>query len=432
MHLRLMPLNCLITNFIAPSYEGSTLVFSTEMSSNDILPYQQSVIFVSRKTYEFSDHLGNVSATISDRKITIAVSAGNAVASYAPDVLSQQDYFPFSAALSICGSEWLAMRTLSEVVNDSAISIVFTSNLDQRVEVGMGMLGRSVTAEGYRYGYQNQEEDDELWGGAVSYKYRIEDPRLGRFFSVDPLAPKYPFYTPYQFSGNRLIDRIELEGLEPAPPSMYFIAEGLRQYFDAMASSLSFQFGAYQKDTGGPVETKTSVGVATDFSEIFDYYGNDWIPPYLPCIYLFQTQETKLVLNGTGPIAPGVQAGVKTETDANGETQVSGVIQFGLKFDNVEAAAELSATGSNDDNFTLKGEVVLEVPSGQNSSVGVDASVSLSTQKQKRLPPLNMNTQQPQPQHQKREREMEFPLQCSPDALYVAPSPPLKTPIIIK
>src|SRR5690606_22118026 len=28
----------------------------------------------------------------------------------------------------------------------------------------------------------------------------------------------YPFYSPYQFSGNRLIDMVELEGLEPAKP----------------------------------------------------------------------------------------------------------------------------------------------------------------------------------------------------------------------
>lgn len=43
-------------------------------------------------------------------------------------------------------------------------------------------------SEGYRYGFQNQEHDDEHWSGAVSYKNRVEDRRLGRFFSVDPLA----------------------------------------------------------------------------------------------------------------------------------------------------------------------------------------------------------------------------------------------------
>ena len=43
----------------------------------------------------------------------------------------------------------------------------------------------------------------------------MHDPRVGRFFAPDPLEPKYPFYSPYQFSGNRLIDMVELEGLEP-------------------------------------------------------------------------------------------------------------------------------------------------------------------------------------------------------------------------
>ncbi|HRN36985.1 MAG TPA: hypothetical protein PLL18_08740 [Flavobacteriales bacterium] len=43
----------------------------------------------------------------------------------------------------------------------------------------------------------------------------MHDPRAGRFWSIDPLAFKYPFYSPYAFSGNRVIDMIELEGLEP-------------------------------------------------------------------------------------------------------------------------------------------------------------------------------------------------------------------------
>lgn len=42
----------------------------------------------------------------------------------------------------------------------------------------------------------------------------MHDPRLGRFFAVDPLAPKYPHNSPYAFSENRVLDGIELEGLE--------------------------------------------------------------------------------------------------------------------------------------------------------------------------------------------------------------------------
>ena len=69
-----------------------------------------------------------------------------------------------------------------------------------------------------RYLFQAQEMDDEIKGegNSVNYKYRMHDPRLGRFFSVDPLAGKYPELTPYQFSSNSPIYLIELEGLEGA------------------------------------------------------------------------------------------------------------------------------------------------------------------------------------------------------------------------
>ena len=40
------------------------------------------------------------------------------------------------------------------------------------------------------------------------------DARIGRFLSIDPLAGKYPWNSPYAFSENRVIDAVELEGLE--------------------------------------------------------------------------------------------------------------------------------------------------------------------------------------------------------------------------
>ncbi len=70
----------------------------------------------------------------------------------------------------------------------------------------------------YRYGFQGQEKDNEIKGEAnsVNFKYRMHDPRIGRFFAIDPLNPKYPWYSPYSFSGNRVINAVELEGLEPS------------------------------------------------------------------------------------------------------------------------------------------------------------------------------------------------------------------------
>jgi RHS repeat-associated protein len=76
----------------------------------------------------------------------------------------------------------------------------------------------SASPSEYRYGFQGQEKDDELKGegNSLNYTFRMHDPRIGRFFARDPLEPKYPELTPYQFGSNRVIDRIELEGLESA------------------------------------------------------------------------------------------------------------------------------------------------------------------------------------------------------------------------
>jgi RHS repeat-associated protein len=73
-----------------------------------------------------------------------------------------------------------------------------------------------VFDESYRFSFQNQEADDE-WAGSgnmLAFKYRIHDVRLGRFLSVDPLAPDYPWNSPYAFSENSVIAFVELEGLE--------------------------------------------------------------------------------------------------------------------------------------------------------------------------------------------------------------------------
>ena len=67
-----------------------------------------------------------------------------------------------------------------------------------------------------RMGFNSKENDNEVKGDGASYDYgfRIYDPRLGKFLSVDPLFKGYPWYTPYQFAGNTPIQAIDLDGLE--------------------------------------------------------------------------------------------------------------------------------------------------------------------------------------------------------------------------
>jgi len=118
------------------------------------------------RSYELANQLGNVLTVVSD---AVRASADSMLT----DVVRQSDYYPF----------------------------------------GLTMEGRTYERERYVYGFQGQEQDEEF-NGNYAFEYRIHDPRLGRFLSVDPLAPEYPWNSPYAFSENRVISAIELEGLE--------------------------------------------------------------------------------------------------------------------------------------------------------------------------------------------------------------------------
>lgn len=69
----------------------------------------------------------------------------------------------------------------------------------------MLMPNRHANTGDYRYGFQSQEMDDEIKGegNSINYKFRMHDPRVGRFFAVDPLAASYPWNSTYSFSDNR-------------------------------------------------------------------------------------------------------------------------------------------------------------------------------------------------------------------------------------
>jgi RHS repeat-associated protein len=69
----------------------------------------------------------------------------------------------------------------------------------------------------YLFSFNGKEKDNETYGDGNEYDYgfRIYNPRIGRFLSVDPLTEEYPWYTPYQFAGNDAIRNIDRDGLEP-------------------------------------------------------------------------------------------------------------------------------------------------------------------------------------------------------------------------
>jgi RHS repeat-associated protein len=134
----------------------------------------------------------------------------------------------------------------------------------------------SVNGKRYRYGFNGQEKDDEInvEGGSYSFKYRIHDARLGRFLSVDPLSPSYPWNSTYAFAENRVIDGIDLEGLEYKSASKF--AETMTGIKYNTRDPLSFSVYA------SPTKFKISNGISCYESTVVAYArANATVSKYL-------------------------------------------------------------------------------------------------------------------------------------------------------
>jgi RHS repeat-associated protein len=111
------------------------------------------------KSYELSNHLGNVMAVISDRG----------------ELQSAQDYFPF----------------------------------------GMAMPGRSTTST-YKYGFNGQEKDTEIGEGIYTAEFWEYDARLGRRFNLDPVD--FAWQSPYATFNNNPIALSDPSGATAEDP----------------------------------------------------------------------------------------------------------------------------------------------------------------------------------------------------------------------
>jgi RHS repeat-associated protein len=121
------------------------------------------------KHYELSNHLGNVLAVVTDN---INMSNDSTLAT----IVSASDYYPF----------------------------------------GSTMPGRTFSSEDYQYGFNGKEKDQNSEFGNTHYDYgfSIYNPEIGKFLSVDPLAPDFPELSTYQYASNSPIVNIDLDGLE--------------------------------------------------------------------------------------------------------------------------------------------------------------------------------------------------------------------------
>lgn len=179
-----------INSYDGSAFTGSINVGLTAYKFSSSLPTQVWKLYsdptqtvssygrvVGEKSYELKDHLANVKVVISDVKLCINTNSNTSIDnadSYEPEVLSYRDYFAF----------------------------------------GQDLPGRKYSStSNYRYSYNGKEDDGENFD-RQDYGMRINDKRLGKFLSVDPLTSSYPMLTPYQFASNSPIAGVDLDGLE--------------------------------------------------------------------------------------------------------------------------------------------------------------------------------------------------------------------------
>jgi RHS repeat-associated protein len=124
--------------------------------------------------FELCNHLGNVIVTVSDRKLPKDTVGDNSVDHFRADVMSAWDYYAF----------------------------------------GMQMPGRNYNLYEYRFGFNGQEKDNQIYGSGNSYtaEFWQYDARLGRRWNVDPMAHEREWLSPYNFVQNNPILRVDPTG----------------------------------------------------------------------------------------------------------------------------------------------------------------------------------------------------------------------------
>ena len=150
------------------------VVFDRPIESTTANPFNYG-----ERRYELTNHLGNVT-TVFGENAQAYTDTEDGTTYTAPALVSYRDYMAFGLGL----------------------------------DRGADILG----TDSYRFAFNGKEIDDEgEWGQsttAYDYGFRIYNPQVARFLSVDPLSPDYPWYTPYQFAGNKPIVAIDVDGLE--------------------------------------------------------------------------------------------------------------------------------------------------------------------------------------------------------------------------
>ena len=226
---------------------------------------------------------------------------------------------------------------------------------------GMAIQGRKYQASNrYRYGFNGKENDPETFGtgsGTQDYGMRIYNPALGKFLSVDPLAQKYPFASPYAFCLNNPILFIDKDGRE-----VFIYGADAGKAVAALQTKTSLQL-SYDAKTGqltalGKPQTKLD-------QELLKAINDKRIK-----VVLYTTKENsfKSKDGSTQPITIGGYDGSKKKTETV-EGEKKEIVET-TQYINMEQAEKAEKAGVSNQGSDVFHEAIESYYGGQNDPGG--------------------------------------------------------------
>ena len=127
------------------------------------------------------------------------------------------------------------------------------------------MEGRKYRDENYdyRYGFNGKEDDKDFGDKQLiqDYGFRLYNPAIARFLSVDPLAPSYPWNSVYAFAEGSPIANTDLDGLEKKDNTIAEVIVGAAVSTSEGISATTVGSGGGMMNGGKPTDLSPKSGM---------------------------------------------------------------------------------------------------------------------------------------------------------------------------